>query len=98
MLIDLEMLYLPHLILTIAFKGRKYDSHFIDKEAGAEPLGSKGSLLACLGLHFMNLVFRLHPGSPAAPVLPGPHSSSHQGERCPSLRLDLAMTGPLLPR
>lgn len=49
------MLYLTHLFLTIAFKGRKYDSHFIDKETGAEPLGSKCSLLACLGLHFMNL-------------------------------------------
>lgn len=53
------MLYLPHLILTIAFKGRKYDSHFIDKETGAEPLGSKCSLLACLGLHFMNFFFQV---------------------------------------
>lgn len=41
--------------------------------------------------------FRSHPGSPAAPVLPGPHSSSCQGEGLPSLRLDLAVRGASAP-
>ena len=61
------MLHQPHLILTMALKGRKYDSHFIDKETGAEPLGSKCSLLACLSLRFMSLVFQVASWEPSCP-------------------------------
>lgn len=42
--------------------------------------------------------FRPHPRGPAAPVLPGPHSSSYQGEGLPSHRLGLAVQGSIHPR
>lgn len=49
---------------------------------------------SCL-THFVLWVFsfRSHTGSPAAPVLPGPHSSNYKGEGLPSLSLDPTSEG-----
>lgn len=58
---NLQMLYIPHVIFTRALGSVKYYSHFTGKETDAEMLRYRSELflLACLSLCFMNLLFQV---------------------------------------
>lgn len=96
--VNLHTLYICHLFLTVALGDMNYHSHFADKEIEIDIVDGKDSLPVSISV-LRVFSFRSHAGSPAAPVLPGPHSSNYKGKGLPSLRLDLTgrETLPLRP-
>ena len=54
-LMDLQMLYISHLILTVSLGGVNYYSHFTGKQV-QRYYRSEFSLLPCHGLRFVDLL------------------------------------------